>query len=96
MHGRGCPPTFSITLKPQQLQVAKSSGGNDVQLIRVALQVRVGLITHGLSTQLDDMPPQTRQPELGASVQVRPPMHSQVQLRRRSSTTGLRNTMAPR
>ena len=36
-------PRTRITLEPKQLQVATSSGGRDVQLIRVALQVRVGL-----------------------------------------------------
>jgi hypothetical protein len=62
--------------------VAKSSGGNDVQLSRVVRQVRVGLISHALPMQLDGwvLLLQIRQPELGASVQVRPPMHSQVQL----------------
>jgi hypothetical protein len=79
VHDRRSAPTPSYAVWPKQLQVETSSGGNDVQLMRIVLHVYVGLITHGLVTQLDDVPPQIRQPELGASVQLRPPMHSQVQ-----------------
>jgi hypothetical protein len=81
----GVPPPAGIAQLPVQNQVEKSGGGEDLQLSWVTMEIRAGVITHGVPTHPSEVSVpggevrHLRQPEFGASVQMRPPMHSQVQ-----------------
>jgi hypothetical protein len=80
----GVPPPAGIAQLPVQCHVEKSGGGDDWQVSCVTFEIFVGSIRHGVPTHPCDIGvpgplEQSRQPESGASAQVRPPMHSHAQ-----------------
>jgi hypothetical protein len=78
-------PFVRLPHRPRQWKVEKSGGGDDRQVICRVSVMRATSNAHGVPTHPSSVvvPPaaaQRRQPESGASPQLRPPLHSQTQV----------------